>query len=91
MRTVTIEAVWQMIEALSGERFTQKRGAIFTYRVVGGQVVPDRTSHNIPRSHFEKALERWPVDGPGDLNDLRGPSYIYAVLADPRVARARTE
>ena len=26
-----------------------------------------------------------PVDGPGALQDLRGPSYLFAVLMDERV------
>jgi hypothetical protein len=26
-----------------------------------------------------------PGSGPGDLQDLQGPSYVYAILTDPRV------
>jgi hypothetical protein len=48
-------------------------------------VVPDRTNHQLPRSHFRTAYERMPVEGPGELNDLRGPSYLYAILTDPRI------
>lgn len=80
-----IDEVWRKIEALAGQQFTQMRGGKFTYSVGGGHVIPDRTNHHIPKSHFREALTRWPVTGPGELQDLRGPSYIYAILADPRL------
>ena len=80
-----IEAVWGRIEARAGEAFTQVRGARFTYRVAGGHVVPDRTVQQIPRSHFARALELVPLSGPGEVQNLRGPSYIFAILMDPRV------
>jgi hypothetical protein len=61
------------------------RGARFTYRLVGGHVVPDRTPQQIPKSHFAKALAHVPMAGPGEIKDLRGPSYIFAILMDPRI------
>jgi len=82
---MSIDEVWQQIESLAGREFTQKRGGTFSYAVSGGHVIPDRTNHQIPKSHFQKALDRWPVPGPGELQDLRGPSYIYAILADRRL------
>lgn len=77
--------MWGRIEAHAGEVFTQKRGGEFRYRMIGNMVVPDRTNHQLPRSHFRTAYERMPVDGPGALGDLRGPSYLYAILTDPRI------
>jgi hypothetical protein len=77
--------VWQRIEAHSGEAFQQIRGASFTYEVVGSHVVPDRTVQRIPKSHFAKALDLLPISGPGEIQQLRGPSYIYAILMDGRI------
>lgn len=80
-----MDAVWGRIEAQAGEAFTQVLGARFTYRVAGGYVVPDRTVQQIPRSHFARALELVPLSGPGEVQNLRGPSYIFAILMDPRI------
>jgi hypothetical protein len=80
-----IDTVWQRIESHTGETFHQKLGGAFKYEVTNGQVRPDRTNQQIPRSHFEKALAGVPLQGPGRINDLRGPSYIYAILMDPRI------
>lgn len=80
-----IDAVWDRIEARAGEAFTQVRGARFTYRVAGGHVVPDRTVQQIPRSQFARALKLVPLSGPGEVQNLRVPSYIYAILMDPRI------
>lgn len=82
----SIDDVWARIERHQGELFRQKRGGEFTYRIAYGAVLPDRTNRQLPRSHFEKAFERLPVEGPGELQDLQGPSYLYAILTDSRIA-----
>jgi hypothetical protein len=51
-------------------------------------VVPDRTIQHIPRSHFVKALGLVPLSGPGAIQTLRGPSYIFAILMDPRIRQS---
>lgn len=79
------EDIWMSIERHAGETFTQRRGGEFRYRVATGCVLPDRTNRMLPRSHFEQAFVRMPVEGPGALQDLQGPSYIYAILIDPRI------
>lgn len=79
------DVVWTRIEANQGQDFRQKRGGKFTYVVESGCVVPDRTNRLLPRSHFEQAFERTPLSGPGQLQDLQGPSYLYAILSDPRI------
>lgn len=82
-----IEAVWARIKAREGEEFRLVRGARFVYVVARGSVVPDRTAYPIARSEFAKALELVPLRGPGEVRDLvRGPSYVYAILADPRIS-----
>ena len=80
-----VDAVWRRIEEHAGERFEQVRGATFTYRVGSGHVVPDRTPRQIPRSHFGRALDLVPLTGPGEIQALQGPSYIYAILMDARI------
>jgi hypothetical protein len=78
--------VWARICACEEEVFYQKRGQPFTYSVMGSSLLPSTTNRMLSRSQFEEALTRLPVSGPGGLNDLQGPSYLYAILTDPRVA-----
>ena len=84
MRDIT--EVWQRIKAHNGEAFRTKTGLPFTYDVAGNTIVVSRSpTYPFPSSQFEKALERVPVAGPNDLHDLRGPSYLWAILHDPRI------
>ena len=82
-----IERIWQRIIALEGSTFRQLRGREFAYRAHATYLELDRTNHNVPRNHIEQAVKRMPLSGPGQLSDLRAPSYIYAIIMDPRVRR----
>jgi hypothetical protein len=79
------DEVWQRIVRLRGETFYQKRGKAFSYTVSGGSLRPSTTNRQLPRSHFARAFARAPLDGPGQLQDLQGPSYLFAILTDPRI------
>jgi hypothetical protein len=79
------DEVWHRIVALRGETFRQRRGKPFTYAVSGNSLKPSTTNRQLPRSHFARAFERAPLDGPGQLQDLQGPSYLFAILTDPRI------
>ena len=84
MRDVT--EVWQRIKAHQREEFTTKSGLPFTYEISGNTMVVSRSpTYPFPASQFEQALERVPVDGPQQLHDLRAPSYVWAILHDPRI------
>jgi hypothetical protein len=80
------DVVWQRIVMLQAETFYQKTGKPFTYAISGGCVVPSTTNRQLARSQFARAYERVPLRGPGELQDLQGPSYLFAILADARVA-----
>ena len=81
----TFAVVWDRIVEHAGERFHQKRGGQFTYEIRGNSVQPDRTTRTLHRSQFERAWARMPVNGPGDLNDLQGPAYLWSILTDSRI------
>ena len=83
---IDFDAVWQRIVALEGETFRQKTGRPFRYRIAGTSVVPSTTNRLLPRSQFARAFDRAPLQGPGQLQDLQGPSYLFAILTDPRVS-----
>ncbi len=85
--TPNTDEVWRRIEAHAGETFHQIRGGEFTYTATSSYISPDRTSQHIPKAHFERALAMVPLSDTVPLQNLRGPSYIYAVLMDPRIRR----
>jgi len=86
----SFDEVWQRIVTLRGEIFYQKRGQPFTYAVSGNSLKPSTTNRQLPRSHFARAFARAPLDGPGQLQDLQGPSYLFAILTDRRVTADRS-
>ena len=88
MRAQSIDEVWDRVRALEGSAFETKTGKSFTYTVVGEALRPSRTEYHIAKSELRKALAVVPFDGPGRIsNEVRGPSYVYAILHDHRVRR----
>lgn len=81
-----IDTVWGRIIAHQGEAFHQIRGKAFSYRVQGNALGPTTTNRNLPKSDFAKALDLVPLRGPGEIQHLQGPSYIYAILTDRRIS-----
>ena len=80
------QAVWNRIAACAGSSFRTKTGLPFTYVLQENALIPDRTGYALSKSDFLKAWLRMPLNGPGEINRLvRGPSYIYAILTDPRI------
>lgn len=78
-------AKWAKVQQHSGETFTTVTGREFRYEAHAGGVEMLTTNRILPRSAFEAAFARMPVAGPGAFHDLQGPSYLYAILTDPRV------
>ena len=82
------DTAWQRIKTHAGQQFRTKTGLPFTYKVVGGSVVPDRTGYPLHASNFRAAFDLLPLSGPGQINTLvRGPAYVYAILADQRIVQ----
>ena len=81
-----IDIVWHRIVDYSGEVFHQKHGKSFIYSVSGNTVYLDTVDQDLPRSHIEAAFVRMPPTDPGEISDLAGASYIYAILTDWRIA-----
>jgi hypothetical protein len=90
-RARSFSEVWPRIEAHEGEDFRTIQGKLFSYNIRGSAVVPrpgkaEETNRLLPRSDFQKAWDRRPLTGPGQIHDLQGPSYVYAILTDPRIS-----
>jgi len=87
MRQMNFAEVWSRIESHAGEEFTQIRGGTFRYSIVGSSLRPDRTNRRLPEAQFEEALRLVPFRSTTELQRFQGPSYIYAILMDPRIRR----
>jgi len=84
------EDVWQRIVHRAGQGFQTKSGRPFIYRMSGNGVTVSRTSFRLAKSDFERAFAMLPLAGPGVINRLvRGPAYIWAILADGRIIGER--
>jgi hypothetical protein len=79
------EAVWTKIKTHEGEVFHTKKGLDFTFGIRGNYFYPSRTKYAISKADIEKAYKALSADGPGDINYVRGPSYVWAVLHDDRI------
>jgi hypothetical protein len=82
--------VWPRIEANAGQDFHTVTGKPFSDKLRSNAVVPrpgkgPETNRQLPRNEFRKAWDRRPLSGPGQIHELQGPSYIYAILTDPRI------
>lgn len=82
-----VETVWARIRANEGEKFYQLRGKIFTYSVVGEYIDLHTTNQKIPKKHIAQALGEVPLKDTVQVQHLRGPSYIYAILMDDRIRK----
>ena len=84
----SIDDLWVRLKSLQGRDFETKTGKPFTYEITGDVFYPSRTTYNISKAEFRKALALAPLDGPGAIRDtVRGPAYVWAVLHDKRVRR----
>jgi hypothetical protein len=80
------EQVWQRIVRHAGEEFRLIGGRPFTYEVRGPRtLLLHATPRNMSRASIERALERWPVEGPGGLRGINAASFVWRILADRRV------
>jgi len=82
---MTFDEIWSRIELNAGQVFALKRGQEFTYEVRSGCVWPNRVNRNLHMSQFKQAFELLPLTGPGAIQHLQGPSYIFAILSDTRI------
>lgn len=80
-----LDPIWRTICSLAGQDFTTKTGKPFAYDASASALVLRNTNRSLPKGDFAEALRRMPVSGPGELQDLQGPSYLYAILTDQRV------
>jgi hypothetical protein len=83
-----VEEVWSRIVRHQNETFRQAKGQEFTYQVIGNAIEPSTTKAKIHKSQFAKALPHAPFAKVSDVpKSVFGPSYVYAILMDPRIRK----
>lgn len=82
-----IDKIWNRIIENEGFEFRQIRGGIFSYRINANSILLDRTNRAISKSEFKKALRYVPLKNTVSVQHLQAPSYIYAILMDPRIRK----
>ncbi len=79
--------MWSRIRQHEGEGFQLIRGDVYTYEMFDNYLRPVGRVRHLSRTNFGKALDRLPLDNTRSIADLQGPSYVYAILMDPRIRR----
>jgi hypothetical protein len=82
---VNDEILWAKIQQHQGETFYTVRKKELVYEVVGDMLYHNLTSAGIPRSDFVKAASLNPKNTAALHSKVRGPSYVYAIITDPRI------
>jgi hypothetical protein len=86
---MTLDELWDRIAGHEGQTFRLVRGREFTYEVKPGAVYPSTVNRHMSRGQFEKALARTPLTKTTDVHDLQVPSYLFALMTDPRIGANR--
>jgi hypothetical protein len=85
-RKPDFDAVWSKICAHAGEEFHTVTLLPFTYSITNNYLLTTRTNYKISKNDFNKAFLIEPIHNPGQItNVVRGSSYVYAILSDPRI------
>lgn len=86
-----VDAVWKRIKRNAGGKFAKIRGGTFYYECYDNYLLiivnedGKEYTRNIPKSHFERALAAVPLPSTACIQNLQGPSHIYAILMDDRI------
>lgn len=85
MSNKTIDLVWRNLKLNEGEQFFTKTGRPFSYRIRNDYVVLLNTPRTIPKWQVEEALGVQ-ADTVTAYGKYQGPSYLFALLHDLRIA-----
>jgi hypothetical protein len=83
------DEVLRRLRTHEGEPFHTITKKAFTYRIHGGLFRTSLTDYAVGMADVERAYRLVPLPGPGAITEIvRGPSYVWAVLHDPRIRRS---
>lgn len=82
----TFDTIWRRIVAHGGQTFCQVRGGEFHYEMIGPHSLRlSSVNQNLSYAILEQAYALVPLTNTGPVQHLRAPSYLYAILMDPRI------
>jgi hypothetical protein len=79
--------VWARILGHEGQLFEQIRGQRFSFARQANSLRLSTTNQSITQAQMETAFEMVPLHSTTQLQHLRAPSYLYAILMDPRIRK----
>lgn len=80
------DRVWSRIVAHAGQTFRQARGGEFRFELAGPHTLRlDRTNQALSYAVLQQAFAFVPLPNTSPVQHLRAPSYLYAILMDPRI------
>ena len=85
--SLPFDVVWGRIVEHAGEAFHQTKGGLFHYAIQGNTVLLDRVRQRITRALLEEAYGLCPLRDTTPVQHLRAPSFLYAILMDPRIRK----
>ena len=80
-----MDLLWAKIKSFEGEIFHTVSGIPFSYEILGNDLLRTGSEYPLNRSNFKKALDLRPKNVVAISRKVRGPSYVYAILTDPRI------
>lgn len=87
MANTDFEVVWARIVALEGEQFEQIRGKKFAFSRNADTLSLSTTNQLVSKAQIKSAYEMVPLRSTTQIQHLRAPSYLYAILTDPRIRK----
>ena len=84
----SVDEIWYRIQSHAGEDFRLIGGKVFRYDVGDRYLRPLGRVRHLSKANFGKAISRVPLENTGSVRDLQGPSYVFAILMDPRVRQS---
>ena len=79
------EQVWNNIKKYQGERFETITGLNYIYKIEYDRVIVSRTYYPLTKANFKQAFDHKVINCPSDIKEVRGPSYVFAILTDKRI------
>ena len=87
---LTLDEIWQRIEAQTGEFFKTHQGRWFTDRIEGDTLLPSQTDVRIPRSDFELVVPMLPLADPRKIAKfVTDYVHVAAVISDKRISKGQ--
>jgi len=85
--TQEFDLIWHRIVEHAGEQFQTNNGTTFRYEIVDDGIRPVDSDQIVPRADIERYYRIGAEADTGTLSTLTGgPSFVWSILSDRRIA-----